>query len=472
MNTWAFLDLETTGASARGDRITEVGLIRVEDGVEVDEWSQLLNPGMSIPPEIVRLTGITNQMVLDAPRFAEIAAQLLERLGESVVVAHNARFDFGFLKSEFARLGMTFSAKTLCTVRLSRALYPEQSRHSLDALIERHGLAGIDRHRALGDTRAICTLFHKWQAEIDAGTFEIAIKRLLQRPSLPAHLDPDALRDLPACPGVYLFYGLNAQPLYIGKAVNLKERVGAHFSQDYRSGTDLRLSQELRRIEVEETAGELGALLREAQLIKQLMPAHNIKLRRNSGWTAIRVDDASGVPQFVKSDDIPLDALDAHYGLFASRAAAKTWLLDVATHARLCAKTLGLERGSGPCFGYQIRQCRGTCLGEESLDEHRQRVRDAMQTKRLHQWPYAGAISIIEKSANLLREDWHVIDQWCYLGTVRSEAAAWALARDAARHFDLDAYQIVQKHLGATQICLMAPSPQGGCMATELPTPR
>lgn len=458
MNSWTFLDLETTGASARGDRITEVGLIRVEDGVEVDEWSQLLNPGRSIPPQIVRLTGITNQMVAGAPRFADIAAQLLERLGESVMVAHNARFDFGFLKSEFARLGITFSAKTLCTVRLSRALFPEQPRHNLDTLIERHGLAGIDRHRALGDTRAICTLFHKWQSDIDAGTFDEAINRLLQRPSLPAHLDPDALRDLPARPGVYLFYGLNAQPLYIGKAVNLKERIGSHFSNDYRSGTDLRLSQELRRIETEETAGELGALLREAQLVKQLMPAHNIKLRRNSGWTAIRIDPAPGLPQFVKSDDIPPEAIDAHYGLFASRAAAKTWLLDVAARAHLCAKTLGLERGPGPCFGYQIRQCRGTCVGAESLDAHSHRVHEAMELKRLRPWPYAGAISIIEKSAGLLREDWHVIDQWCYLGTVRSEAAAWALARDAERRFDLDAYQIVHKHLEATQVYLMVPS--------------
>jgi DNA polymerase-3 subunit epsilon len=452
MSSWVFLDLETTGASARGDRITEVGLIRVEDGVEVDEWSQLVNPGMSIPPEIVRLTGISNAMVARAPAFSEIATALLERIGDAVMVAHNARFDFGFLKSEYARLGITFSAKTLCTVRLSRALHPEQQRHNLDTLIERHGLAGIDRHRALGDTRAICTLFRKWQADTDPETFDAAINRLLQRPSLPSHLDPDALRDLPQRPGVYLFYGLNPLPLYIGKAVNLKDRIGSHFSNDYRSGTDLRLSQELRRIEVEETAGELGALLREAQLVKQLMPAHNIKLRRKNAWTAIRIDAETGLPEYVKSDDIPLDALDTHYGLFGSRAAARSWLLDTTAEAGLCAKALGLERGTGPCFGYQLRQCRGTCIGLEPAAQHLQRVRDALEVKQLKHWPYAGPISIVEKSADLLREDWHVIDQWCYLGTVRSEAAAWELARDGARRFDLDAYQLVLKHLDAEPI--------------------
>ena len=452
MSSWVFLDLETTGASARGDRITEVGLIRVVDGVEVDEWSQLVNPGMSIPPEIVRLTGINNAMVAHAPRFADIAPQLLERIGDSVMVAHNARFDFGFLKSEYARLGITFSAKTLCTVRLSRALHPEQQRHNLDTLIERHGLAGIDRHRALGDTRAICTLFHKWQSDTDAETFEAAIDRLLQRPSLPAHLDPDVLRDLPARPGVYLFYGLNPLPLYIGKAVNLKDRIGSHFSNDYRSGTDLRLSQELRRIEVEETAGELGALLREAQLVKQMMPAHNIKLRRKNAWTAIRLDPDTGLPEYVKSGDIALDALDTHYGLFGSRAAARAWLLDMTSEAGLCARQLGLERGTGPCFGYQLKQCRGACVGLEPAAQHLQRVRDALEAKQLKHWPYAGPISIVEKSADLLREDWHVIDQWCYLGTARSEAAAWELARDGARQFDLDAYQLVLKHLDAEPI--------------------
>ena len=372
MTSWAFLDIETTGASARGDRITEVALIRVDNGTEVYQWSQLVNPGVPIPSRIQHLTGITNRMVAGAPVFADIAAGLLERIGGSVMVAHNARFDFGFLKSEYARLGITFSARTLCTVRLSRALFPAHQHHNLDSLIERHRLGNIDRHRALGDTRAICTLFGRWQKEVDAEVFDAAIGRLLQRPSLPAHLDPDALRDL---------------------------------------------------------------------------PAHNIKLRRKSGWTAIRLDAANGLPEYADSDHIALDALDQHYGLFASRAAAKKWLLDIAAKACLCAKSLGLERGAGPCFGYQIRQCRGVCVGQEPPAQHRQRVAEAFEVKRLRRWPYGGAISITEKSASLLRTDWHVIDQWCYLGTVQSEQAAWELVRSGERRFDLDAYQILRKHL-------------------------
>ncbi|MFN7887213.1 MAG: PolC-type DNA polymerase III, partial [Betaproteobacteria bacterium] len=152
----AFVDVETTGTSPSRERVTEVGVVLVEaDGAErrVAEWSSLVNPGVPIPPEIQWLTGITNEMVRAAPRFADIAADLAARLHEAVFVAHNARFDYGFLRAEFARVGIDFRARTLCTVRLSRALYPERGPHSLDAIVARLGLDAAGRHRALGDAR-------------------------------------------------------------------------------------------------------------------------------------------------------------------------------------------------------------------------------------------------------------------------------------------------------------------------------
>src|SRR2546421_2300158 len=136
----AFVDLETTGATATGDRITEIGIVRVADGEFVDEWSTLVNPERSIPEEIRVLTGITNEMVRDAPTFAEVRREVLERLDGHVFVAHNARFDYGFLKNEFRRLEMKFTADVLCTVRLSRRLYPEAVGHGLDCVVARHGL--------------------------------------------------------------------------------------------------------------------------------------------------------------------------------------------------------------------------------------------------------------------------------------------------------------------------------------------
>src|SRR5712692_5447825 len=160
----AFVDLETTGASPTGDRVTEIGIVRVADGDFVDEWSTLVNPECSIPEDIRILTGITNEMVRDKPTFAELRREVHERLDGHVFVAHNARFDYGFLKNEFRRFDMAFTADVLCTVRLSRRLYPEAPGHSLDAIIARHGLhdavAGnaesrTGRHSALGDARVL-----------------------------------------------------------------------------------------------------------------------------------------------------------------------------------------------------------------------------------------------------------------------------------------------------------------------------
>ena len=151
----AFVDLETTGTTSTGDRITEIGIVRVADGEFVDEWSTLVNPECSIPEEIRVLTGITNEMVRDAPTFSELRREVLERLEGHLFVAHNARFDYGFIKNEFRRVDIAFTADVLCTVRLSRRMYPEAVGHGLDALIARHGLhepfipAGASRPRIL-----------------------------------------------------------------------------------------------------------------------------------------------------------------------------------------------------------------------------------------------------------------------------------------------------------------------------------
>ena len=149
-----FIDLETTGANPVIDRITEIGLITVEDG-ETTRWSTLVNPQRAIPAFIQGLTGIDNAMVADAPTFAEVAGELRARLQGKLFIAHNARFDYGFVKNEFKRLGQRFQTDVLCTVRLSRKLYPEHHKHNLDSLISRHDLKADDRHRALADAELI-----------------------------------------------------------------------------------------------------------------------------------------------------------------------------------------------------------------------------------------------------------------------------------------------------------------------------
>lgn len=208
----AFIDLETTGANPLHDRITEIGVVEV-DGDRVNTWSTLVNPERPIPRFVQQLTGIDDTMVAGAPRFAQVAEELAERLRGRLFIAHNARFDYGFVRNEFRRLGRAFRAEVLCTVRLSRRLHPEHFKHNLDSLVARHALdAGPDRHRALTDADLIWQFWRLLRREQGDDALLEAVRHQLRRPSLPPHLDADTLDDLPESSGVYLFHGEETYP--------------------------------------------------------------------------------------------------------------------------------------------------------------------------------------------------------------------------------------------------------------------
>ncbi|HTS86470.1 MAG TPA: exonuclease domain-containing protein [Usitatibacter sp.] len=457
----AFIDLETTGTAATRDRITEIGIVRVADGEFADEWSTLVNPECSIPEDIRILTGITNEMVRDAPTFAEIRREVFGRLDGHVFVAHNARFDYGFLKQEFRRVEMSYTADVLCTVRLSRRMYPEAIGHGLDALIARHGLQDAvssdgggrtGRHSALGDARAIWRFVQLLYREREGEEIERAVRRLLKIPSLPPQLAPDALEGLPEGPGVYRFYGVNDLPIYIGKSVNLRERVRSHFSSDYVTSNDLRISSEIRRIEVEETAGELGALLREARLVKELLPLHNQKLRRKMNACFIRLPDLGSAPQVVKAKDIDWGAravgAETLYGPFATRQQIRATLEHLAGEHGLCWRQLGWEKRGGPCFARQVRKCKGACIGEETPEQHNLRLATALAPHRLADWPFPGRVAVIERHPEGRIEEAHVFERWSHIGTARSEDELADLATTRAEiDFDHDIYRILASYI-------------------------
>ncbi len=444
----AFVDLETTGMTAGRDRVTEVGIVRVDDGACVQEWSTLVNPECSIPAAIQAMTGITNAMVADAPTFERVADEVQKRVAGCIFVAHNARFDYGFLKHEFGRLGRGFSAKVLCTVKLSRRLYADALRHNLDCLIERHRLPASNRHRALGDARVLWEFVQALYRSRAAGDVDSAIARILKKPSLPPHLAPDALDDIPETPGVYRFYGLNALPLYVGKSVNLRERVAAHFSSDYRSANDARLSLEITRIEFEETAGELGALLREARLVKTMLPAYNQRLRRRAELVAMEIASEPGPPEYVPSEAIEPGEARTLYGPFVSRRAARRTLLDLASRAALCWKMLGLDHRSGACFARQLRKCGGVCVGAEPPEAHQARLREALAPYVIKPWPYRGMAAVRESNLTGTRTEVHVFRDWCWLGSASDDGALQDLVESPPRpRFDLDIYRILVSHL-------------------------
>ena len=203
----AFVDVETTGGSAAMHRVIEVAVVGARGGEVEFEWSTLVNPGTWIPSGIEALTGIGNDMVVDAPSFDRIAPELAARLEGRLFVAHNARFDHGFIRREFLRAGHEWNCDSLCTVRLSRALYPELRSHSLDSLIEFHALEVCARHRALPDAQALWQLWRELRGAWPADDLQRALDQVARRPDLPVGLPAGLIDDLPEMPGIYRLFG-------------------------------------------------------------------------------------------------------------------------------------------------------------------------------------------------------------------------------------------------------------------------
>jgi DNA polymerase-3 subunit epsilon len=451
---FVMLDLETTGGNAVYDRITEIAAVRVEGGVEVARWSTLVNPETSIPPFIQNLTGITNAMVEDAPTFAQVAPRLLEILDGAVFVAHNVRFDHGFVVNELARLEIPLKIKTLCTVRLSRKLYPQHKGHGLDAIMQRHGLHTVARHRAMGDVDVVLQWLQLAQAELGTEVLQREASALLQgSASLPPLLETP-LEDIPDTPGVYLFYGEGSIPLYVGKSVNIRTRVLSHFQSAAKVAREMRILQEIRRVEWRETAGELGALLLESRLVKELQPLHNRQLRKErqlSAWMLNDSPEQRPLVQLVRMDDVAPQALGQLYGVYRSKRQAMDALRLLADTHQLCPQALGLESGKGACFAHQIHQCKGVCAGREPAALHRVRLQMALAAHRLQAWPHPGRVGVREHHAASGRTNIHVFDRWCHVATVHSEDELDDL--QTSRHnmlaFDLDTYRILVKRLAA-----------------------
>jgi DNA polymerase-3 subunit epsilon len=443
----AIVDLETTGAHPAWDRVTEIAVLEVSQGEVVSEWTTLVNPGTSIPPAIQALTGITNDMVAGAPEFGDLAAGLYERLEGRIFVAHNARFDYGFLRHSFERAGLRFQARTLCTVKLSRRLYPAHSRHNLDSLIDRHHLQCDARHRALGDARAVWQFLRVATEERGAEAMQGAMKQMAQLPALPVHIDRAVVDAIPESPGVYLFYGENDTPLYVGKSVSMRSRVLQHFSADVHSPREAQIAREIRRIEWRRCCGELGALLLEAALVKELLPVFNRQLRRASDLCGFLFD--SNELKIVKGEDINSLTISRLCGVFRSKRSAMDALRDLADEHLLCLRELGFEKKStGACFRHQIKRCAGVCAGRESPQVHRARAAAALAGLKTAAWPWRGPIGIVEEDHEREAAEVHVVDNWCLIGTAKTEDSVGELLEGSSRpRFDLDQYKILARHL-------------------------
>ena len=447
-NTYAFVDVETSGSHARYGQIIEIGIIRVEDGVITDTYETLINPGVSISPFITTITGISNSDVHNKPTFDEVALDVKRLLEGAIFVAHNARFDYGFVKTEFKRLAITFNAKTLCTVKISRQLFPKQKSHSLENIIKTHGITVNARHRAYADCDAMVQFLHTVENKHSVEFVATAINAALANYILPDTVDEKIIESLPHLPGVYFFYDAQDTLLYVGKSVDIKSRVRSHFGQSHTTSKERALTAKVSYVEHEVTSGELSALLKESKYIKELMPEYNRRLRKTSRLAVFKSTITNegyktGTISYQPTDTFTYDAsID---GIFKTMSAAKNTLDTLVKEYTLCPKLLGLESGKGACFQYQLGRCNGACTGEENPLAYNGRFDVAFKKMKIRSWPFPGPVTIPEDET-ASEGVAYLVDQW-QIKKVINYTEEGHSEEEIELPFDYDTYKILSKHL-------------------------
>ncbi|MFO7824547.1 MAG: exonuclease domain-containing protein [Cyclobacterium sp.] len=365
---YAIVDIETTGGFSANNRIIEIAVV-FHDGQKITgHYERLLDPCRSVPGFITGLTGIDSGMLEGAPTFAQVADELLELLEGKIFVAHNVSFDYNFIKREFEQVNKVFKPKRLCTVRLSRKIFPGLKSYSLGRLCESRGIQVNDRHRALGDAWATAILFGQLLQADELEEISQSVKGRNKSLSLPPNISQEQFEQLPQATGVYYFHDKNGKVIYVGKALNIKSRFMGHFT----GKSKINLKSEIFDVSYELTGSELLALLLEAMEIKRLWPKYNRSLKvRSVSWGIYSYMDQEGYTRFQINKIFPgVKPLMT----FSHHAEAWKDLSDKIESFDLCPKLSGIQKTPEACYDYQFGKCKGACCGKESFDVYNQRA--------------------------------------------------------------------------------------------------
>ena len=392
--TYAVVDLETTGGRASQEKVIEIGIVLFDGEKILEKWETLVHPERSIPPNITRITGINDEMLVDAPKFYEVAKKVVEMTEGAVFVAHNVRFDYLFLREEFQRLGFTFSRKQLCTVRLSRMAFPFLRSYGLSNLIRHFKIPVKNRHRAMGDALATVDLLKRiLNAQKDVQHIEDLINLGVRESRLPKDIDLERLHNLPEECGVYFFHDMDGDIAYVGKSANIKKRVMQHFAQNTEKGK--KLQRHVCDISYELTGSELIALLYESQLIKELKPYIN-HAQRNVAFPYM-IYSYTNEEGYICFNTARNNAKNRKaYNMiseYSSQMSARGYLSRVREEFELCAHYCSLDGGQ-PCFNYHIEQCHGACIEKEDPVAYNERALEAK-----------------EKLSTVFEEDFFILDK-------------------------------------------------------------
>lgn len=459
---FAFVDIETTGLKFTHNRIIEIGIVVVENGKVIKKFNQLVNPEERVSAFSYELTGINPHELSNAKNFNQLSEDILAHLEDAIFVAHNARFDYSFIREEFKRIGIDFNAKTLCTVKLSKNLFPEHQRHSLDHVTARAGITVKNRHRAYDDAEALWKFIKYLKKHFTEEQIEEAFLDTTKSRHRPPNLAPELFTTLPETSGIYIFYGQNGEVLYIGKSINIKERVMSHFHNSLSSNKEMEIFQRVHHIETRITAGEFSALMLESQLIKAMQPLYNRLLRRMRRLTIIEKTQTEkgyyGANINYLETIEPSDS-EKVLGIFKNKRKAEEHLINLTNEFNLCRKVLGLEKTSRidpnkECFLYQLKKCHGACAGHEMPEKYNLRFIQAFEESRIRRWPFSSPIAIEEKfkpnaedaGKTNSKGEVYIIDQWCIIANGTYDEDQLRLTPNEMR-FDYDTYKILNRHM-------------------------
>ena len=428
--TYTIIDVETTG---RGNKITEISIFKYDGHKIIDEFTSLVNPESLIPDYITALTGIDNAMVADAPTFKEIAEAILNITEDSIFVAHNVNFDYNVIRNEFKAVEIDFRRKKLCTVRLSRTLFPGFRSYSLGKLCNSLNIDIVDRHRARGDAEATVTLFQKLLAH-EKSTIAIAtfLKKTSKEATLPSHLESQAYNDIPNAPGIYYFKNKKGKIIYVGKAINLKKRVLGHFYN--KSEKELNLCRETAHIDFELSGSDLIARLMEDAAIKHHFPIYNQAAKRTPKPYAIfSYEDRGGIIHLAFNT---LKATPNPLQVFHSIRDCRLYLEQLCEQFELCPKYCHLQESVWTCSHYKLNNCKGICKGEEGILSYNERVQLAIE----HIANSNQNIIVKEKGRHTQEEAFVMIKNGTYLGYGFVDSSEQIINSD-----DLETFLIPQK---------------------------
>ena len=407
---YAIVDIETTGGNAVHNKITEIGIF-IFDGEEVvDEYQTLINPGIGIPSYIQSFTGISNKMVENAPMFHEVADRIKELTDNKIFVAHNVNFDYSFLRNEFSELSIQFKLKKLCTVRLSRNIFPDMPSYGLGSICDELNIPIYNRHRAAGDCLATVKLF-KQLIENDKDSFiEYSLNRSSKEALLPPNLPREKFEALPESIGVYYFHDEHGNIVYIGKARNIENRVSSHFAGNTNTKSRQLFINSIFDVSFETCGTELIALLLESYMIKKHWPKFNRAQRKvEFNYGIYKYEDRSGLIRFNVAKASPFEK---PLITFRYLTEARSFLAKKVRENQLCAKLSGLQRAKNECYDFNIEVCKGACCGKETPGKYNSRAEKVLELFNNHNQSFA----IIGNGREVKESSVVVVEKGNYLG--------------------------------------------------------